>query len=126
MKPRMLKQLSHKIAPAYIDEIYDKARQAGAIGKNYGAGGGGFMMFFVKPEDKLKVCDALENLLLVPFDFENSGSQIIFYDASQYSQMAMTRRDYIHLRNKTLEESSPLGRQRLTQITTVDQKIIGE
>jgi D-glycero-alpha-D-manno-heptose-7-phosphate kinase len=115
------KQLSHKIAPAYIDEIYDKARNAGAIGgKLLGAGGGGFMLFFVRPEDKMKVCDALDNLLLVPFDFETSGSQIIFYDASEYSQMAMTRRDYMHLRNQSFEESTPLDRQRLTQITAVD------
>jgi len=116
------KQLSSKIAPTYINDIYESARQAGAIGgKLLGAGGGGFMLFFVKPEDKLNVCDALSNLLLVPFDFETSGSQIIFYDASQYSQMAMTRRDYMHLRNTSFEESSPLSRQRLTQITAVAQ-----
>jgi D-glycero-alpha-D-manno-heptose-7-phosphate kinase len=115
------KQLSNKIAPSFIDDIYAKARDAGAIGgKLLGAGGGGFMLFFVKPEDKLKLCAALEDLLLVPFDFETSGSQIIFYDPSQYSQMAMTRRDYMHLRNKQFEESSPLNRQRLTQIATVE------
>lgn len=118
------KQLSQKIAPPYINEIYEKARNAGAIGgKLLGAGGGGFMLFFVKPENKLKVCDALANLLLVPFDFENSGSQIIFYDASQYSQMAMTRRDYMHLRNKQIEDSSPLDRQRLTQISQITEKV---
>lgn len=124
----MLKrELSSKVAPAYIDEIYEKARNAGAIGgKLLGAGGGGFMLFFVKPEDKLKVCDALQNLLLVPFDFDTSGSQIIFYDATQYSQMAMTRRDYMHLRNQSIEEASPLARERLTQITTVVEKVTGE
>lgn len=118
----MLKrQLSSKIAPAYIDEIYAKARHAGAIGgKLLGAGGGGFMLFFVKPEDKLKVCEALENLLLVPFNFESSGSQIIFYDDSHFSQMAMTRRDYMHLRNKTFAETAPLNRQRLTKLLAVE------
>jgi D-glycero-alpha-D-manno-heptose-7-phosphate kinase len=115
------KQLSHKIAPVYIDEIYETARAAGAIGgKLLGAGGGGFMLFFVKPEDKPQVCTALKDLLLVPFDFETSGSQIIFYDASEYSQMAMTRRDYMHLRNQHFEETTPLNRERLTQITAVD------
>lgn len=121
------KQLSKKIAPTFIDNIYEKARKAGAIGgKLLGAGGGGFMLFFVNPEDKMKVCEALDQLLLVPFDFETSGSQIIFYDALHYSQMAMTRRDYMHLRNQHIEETSPLSRQRLTQITAVGQKIIGE
>ncbi|MBX3709366.1 MAG: kinase [Gammaproteobacteria bacterium] len=118
----MLKrQLSSKIAPAYIDEIYAKARNAGAIGgKLLGAGGGGFMLFFVNPENKLHVCNALEDLLLVPFHFESSGSQIIFYDDAHYSRMAMTRRDYMHLRNITIDETPPLNRQRLNRLLTVE------
>lgn len=117
----MLKrQLSHKISPSFIDDIYTKARLSGAIGgKLLGAGGGGFMLFFVRPEDKPKVCDALSHLLLVPFDFEFSGSQIIFFDHLNYSQMAMTRRDYVHLRNKFFEETVPLHRQRLHTIESV-------
>lgn len=116
------RQLSTKIAPSFIDDIYTRARKAGAIGgKLLGAGGGGFMLFFVKPEDKPKICDALSDLLLVPFDFDSSGSQIIFYDHLQYSQMAVTRRDYIHLRNKHFEEAGPLNRQRLTRLLAVDQ-----
>lgn len=120
----MLKRkISSKIAPAFIDEIYARARRAGAIGgKLLGAGGGGFMLFFVKPEDKPKVCDALKDILLVPFDFEASGSQIIFYDHLHYSQMAMTRRDYVHLRNQSFEEVAPLNRERLTRLLAVDEK----
>lgn len=92
------KQLSCKIAPSYIDDIYDRGRQAGAIGgKLLGAGGGGFMLFFVKPEDKSKLCEALNDLLMVPFSFEYTGSQIIFYDDMHENQMPMTRRDYMHL-----------------------------
>lgn len=117
------RQISHKIAPAYIDDIYTKARNAGAIGgKLLGAGGGGFMLFFVKPENKLKVCAALDDLLYVPFEFESSGSQIIFFDQLQYSQMAMTRRDYMHLRNQHLEETQPLNRERLTRLLAVDDQ----
>lgn len=118
----MLKRkLSSKIAPAYIDDIYAKARAAGAIGgKLLGAGGGGFMLFFVEPAKKLDVCDALEDLLLVPFEFENSGSQIIFYDDSHFSQMAMTRRDYQHLRNMEPEEQTSLPRERLTRLLAVE------
>lgn len=117
----MLKRsLSEKIAPDFIDNIYAKARAAGAIGgKLLGAGGGGFMLFFVKPEDKIKVCDALSELLLVPFNFESSGSSVIFHDHLQYSQMAMTRRDYRHLRNQQLEMNEPLNRQRLTRLLKV-------
>jgi len=102
----MLKRnISASISPTFIDDIYEKGRKAGAIGgKLLGAGGGGFMLFFVKPEDKLKVCEALKDLLLVPFEFEGSGSQIIFYDNLQYSISAMTRRDYAHLQNPRLRK----------------------
>jgi len=118
----MLKrQISSKISTDFIDDIYQKARDAGAIGgKLLGAGGGGFMLFFVRPEDKPRVCSALSNLLLVPFEFENSGSQIVFYDRTQYSQMAMTRRDYAHLRKKEFEEVEPLRRERLTKLLVVE------
>lgn len=114
------RQISNKISANFIDDIYDKARKAGAIGgKLLGAGGGGFMLFFVKPENKQELCEALSDLLLVPFDFENNGSQIIFNDHLQYNQMAMTRRDYLHLRNKQFEEM-PLTRQRLTRLLAVN------
>jgi len=113
------RQLSSKISADFIDDIYTRARRGGALGgKLLGAGGGGFMLFFVRPEDKPKLCEALSDLLLVPFDFETSGSQIIFYDHLQYSQMAMTRRDYMHLRNKQFEEA-PLTRERLTRLLAV-------
>ncbi|OGT42523.1 MAG: kinase [Gammaproteobacteria bacterium RIFCSPHIGHO2_12_FULL_37_34] len=117
------RQISNKISSAFIDEIYTKARLAGAIGgKLLGAGGGGFMLFFVKPEDKPQVCQALQDLLLVPFDFESSGSQIIFYDHLHYNQMNM-RRDYIHLRNQAFEEITPLTRQRLTHLLIVEEQL---
>lgn len=115
------RQISTKIAPAFIDEVYARARNAGAIGgKLLGAGGGGFMLFFVKPEDKPRICQALSDLLLVPFEFEASGSQIIFYDHLHYDQMAMTRRDYVHLRQQELGEVEPLQRQRLTKLLAVE------
>lgn len=118
---QLKRKLSKKIASTFIDEVYQAAQQAGAIGgKLLGAGGGGFMLFFVKPENKLKVCEALRHLLLVPFDFETSGSQIIFYDHLHYSQMATTRRDYIHLRNQHLVDTQPLNRPRPTRLLAVD------
>jgi D-glycero-alpha-D-manno-heptose-7-phosphate kinase len=114
---QLKRSISQKIAPAFIDDIYATALKSGAIGgKLLGAGGGGFMLFLVKPEDKMQLCEALKDLLLVPFDFESGGSQIIFSDSLQYSQMALTRQDYIHLRKQKLDEITPLKRKRLTTL----------
>ncbi len=79
----MLKRsLTDRITTSQIDEIYETARSSGAIGgKILGAGGGGFMLLFVKPQDQPKLRERLRNLLMVPFRFEPSGSQIIFYEA---------------------------------------------
>jgi hypothetical protein len=119
------RQISDKIAPPYIDEIYHKARHAGALGgKLLGAGGGGFILFFVEPKSKLKVCEALANLLYVPFEFESTGSQIIFFDQLQYSKMALSRRDYLHLRHQQMEEPQSLNRQRLTHLLAVDDTLM--
>jgi D-glycero-alpha-D-manno-heptose-7-phosphate kinase len=74
--------LSAKIAPAFVDDVYGKARKAGAIGgKLLGAGGGGFMLFFAPPDDHLSVVTALAELVHVPFAFETGGAQLIYYDA---------------------------------------------
>ena len=72
------RSLSSKISNTQIDECYSLAMKAGAIGgKILGAGGGGFILFFVKPENQSKVKAALKNLTLVPFKFENTGSKVI-------------------------------------------------
>jgi hypothetical protein len=64
-----------------IDDIYEAAVSAGALGgKILGAGGGGFMLLFVPPERQQAVRVRLGSLLQVPFDFESGGSQIIYYD----------------------------------------------
>jgi len=77
---KLKRSLTDKISNPRIDEIYTAARESGAVGgKLLGAGGGGFMVFFVKPEDQAKVKQRLKNLLQVPFQFENQGSQIILY-----------------------------------------------
>lgn len=77
------KALSHKVSNGDIDIIYEKAIKAGATGgKLLGAGGGGFILFFVKPEAKEKVRAALNSLLHVPFCFDKTGSQVIYYSES--------------------------------------------
>ena len=75
--------LSPKVAPAVVNQIYDEALSAGAIGgKLLGAGGGGFMLVFAKPETHSRIIERLKHLLCVPFAFESSGSQIIHYEPS--------------------------------------------
>jgi D-glycero-alpha-D-manno-heptose-7-phosphate kinase len=59
---------------------YNKALKAGAVGgKLLGAGGGGFLVFFAKPENHASIKAALNDLRLVNFAFEREGSRIIFY-----------------------------------------------
>jgi D-glycero-alpha-D-manno-heptose-7-phosphate kinase len=73
------KELASKISNNSIDEYYLKAQKAGAIGgKLLGAGGGGFLLFYVKPENQQAVRSSLKNLTELPFYFENSGTKIIF------------------------------------------------
>lgn len=80
---RLKKRLSTLVTTPPIDNIYEQAVKNGAIGgKILGAGGGGFILFFVKPEDRDRVIKVLEPLLHVPFRFDFLGSQIIFYSES--------------------------------------------
>ncbi|MFH1387072.1 MAG: kinase [bacterium] len=85
---RLKSGLTKLISTSEIDDIYNAALKAGAVGgKLLGAGGGGFMLFFVKPELQNKVKEALKNLLFVPFRFENMGSQIIYYAPADSKEM---------------------------------------
>jgi D-glycero-alpha-D-manno-heptose-7-phosphate kinase len=77
---KLKRTLSDKISSAHIDDLYETAVKAGAVGgKLLGAGGGGFVLLFAEPSKQDKIRQALKNLLEVPFKFENLGSQIIFY-----------------------------------------------
>jgi len=74
------RNLSDKVSNSHIDEIYEAARSAGAIGgKITGAGGGGFMLLFVPPEKQKNVSKRLSKLTHVPIQFEPSGSRIVLY-----------------------------------------------
>ncbi len=71
--------LSSAISNDFLDDIYKRARNAGAIGgKLLGAGGGGFFVFYVPEEKKSKVIQALSDLPQIPFLFEANGTRIIF------------------------------------------------
>ena len=77
---QLKRSLTSKISTPHVDEIYEEARREGALGgKLLGAGGGGFMVIFAKPEDQPRIRERLKRLLMVPFEFETSGSQIIVY-----------------------------------------------
>ena len=81
------RKLTNKITTQQIDKIYNNARNAGALGgKLLGAGGGGFILFFVEPNKQKQVKEKLKNLLNVPFRFENLGSQIIYFTYSEDDQ----------------------------------------
>jgi D-glycero-alpha-D-manno-heptose-7-phosphate kinase len=72
--------LSSRITTNVIDQMYDTALKAGAVGgKLCGAGGGGFLLLFVPPRKRRLVQRALNKLLYVPFHFETLGSQITLY-----------------------------------------------
>lgn len=74
------KRLSDQVSTHFIDEVYEAARRAGAVGgKVLGAGGGGFLLFFVPPELQTAVRDALRELIYVPFKLESAGSKIVLY-----------------------------------------------
>jgi len=78
------RSFSDQVSNSSVDEIYTQALSAGAIGgKITGAGGGGFMLLFVPLERKQQVRERLKSLVHVPFRFEGSGSQIIFYDPEE-------------------------------------------
>ena len=73
------KSLAAGITNPDVDQAYEAARKAGALGgKVLGAGGRGFLLLYVEPEQQAGVTEALHSLARVPFAFSPSGSQIIF------------------------------------------------
>lgn len=75
----------NKVSSSSIDSIYDRAIKAGAIGgKLLGAGGGGFLLFYVEKDKQDAVKRALEELMVVPFSFEDEGATIIHYNPIVY------------------------------------------
>lgn len=75
-----------KISNGSIDDLYDTAIKAGALGgKLLGAGGGGFLLFYCEKDKQETLKTALEDLMIVPFSFENEGAQILYYNPVEYS-----------------------------------------
>lgn len=103
--------LSSQVSNSVVDELYEKAMQNGALGgKIIGAGGGGFLLFFVPPTRQEHVKRALNNLLHVPFEFETSGSQIVFYEPAK-EDFAMIERSQDRSQIAAFREISSLPHQ---------------
>ena len=82
---KLKRGITTRISTNSLDEIYEKAMNAGALGgKLLGAGGGGFFVFYVEPEKRQAVMQALDKLLYIPFRFEDSGTRVIYFDAEDY------------------------------------------
>lgn len=78
--------MTTSISTEFIDILYQRALKAGALGgKLLGAGGGGFLLFYVEPDKRQSVLIAMKDLLHVPFCFENSGTKIIHYTPESYN-----------------------------------------
>lgn len=75
-----------KVSNGSIDELYDIAIKAGALGgKLLGAGGGGFLLFYCEKTKQPSLIEALEKLMIVPFNFESDGAQVLYYAPTEYS-----------------------------------------
>ena len=82
---RLKRQTGGAITTNSIDALYEKGITAGALGgKLLGAGGGGFLVFYVQPEKQDAVKEAMKDLLYVPFKFEDGGTRVIHYTPESY------------------------------------------
>jgi D-glycero-alpha-D-manno-heptose-7-phosphate kinase len=95
---QLKRSLTQKISNSSIDEIYQAGLSAGALGgKLLGAGGGGFMLFFVPPEKRQALRARLQKLLCVPFKFSSRGSHVVVYEPEElYDQQLSAERKEIY------------------------------
>jgi len=105
---KIKRTLTQKISNASIDEIYEAGISAGAVGgKLLGAGGGGFMLFYVPPERRQALRARLKKLLCIPFAFSNRGSHVVVYEPEeQYDRSLAGERSVIYAQGV---ETKPVG-----------------
>lgn len=83
---KLKRQTGAAVSNDGIDYWYAKGIEAGALGgKLLGAGGGGFLVFYVEPEYQKSVHKAMQDLMYVPFEFETGGTRVIHYSPEEYS-----------------------------------------
>ena len=84
---KLKRTTGEKVSTESIDELYKRGIEAGALGgKLLGAGRGGFLIFYVRPENRQNLINVMSDLLYVPFEFEDGGSRIIQYTAEDYEE----------------------------------------
>lgn len=82
---KLKKKTGSAVSTNSIDALYEKGMQAGALGgKLLGAGGGGFLVFYVQPEYQEAVKEAMKELMYIPFRFEDGGTRVIHYTPETY------------------------------------------
>lgn len=82
---KLKRQTGAAVTTDSIDGLYAKGVAAGALGgKLLGAGGGGFLVFYVQPEKQDAVRRAMQDLMHIPFAFENGGTRVIHYTPESY------------------------------------------
>ena len=85
---KLKRQTGNAVSTSDIDILYEKGMKAGALGgKLLGAGGGGFLVFYVEPDKQDNVKNAMDNLLHIPFQFEDGGTQVIHYTPESYEPL---------------------------------------
>lgn len=82
---KLKRQTGSAVSTSNIDALYQRGIEAGALGgKLLGAGGGGFLVFYVQPEKREALKAAMHDLLYVPFHFEDGGSRVLYYSPEDY------------------------------------------
>ena len=82
---RLKKGTGTSISTNSIDDLYERGIAAGALGgKLLGAGGGGFLLFYVQPEKRNDVKKAMHDLMYIPFKFEEGGTRVVHYSPEEY------------------------------------------
>ena len=82
---KLKRQTGSAVSTSNIDALYQRGIEAGALGgKLLGAGGGGFLVFYVQPEKREALKAAMHNLLYVPFHFEDGGCRVLYYSPEDY------------------------------------------
>jgi D-glycero-alpha-D-manno-heptose-7-phosphate kinase len=89
---KIKRTLTNRISNSSIDEIYEAGLSAGALGgKLLGAGGGGFMLFYVPPERRAALRERLKDLLCIPFGFSPRGSEVVVYEPEEPYDKSLTQ-----------------------------------
>lgn len=82
---KLKRGITGEISNDSIDALYRQAMEAGALGgKLLGAGGGGFLLFYVEKDRQPAVKETLKDLLYVPFEFENTGTRVLYYKSEDF------------------------------------------